>query len=261
MILLSWFGDENAVGIYAAASKLMALGSTVILSITTAIYPYLSRLYKESKDAFQLFSETFVKYLLILILPSAIIIAIFANQIIGLIYSTNFSGAVPILQILIWVMVIKYMNLPLSYILFSRGDQKRSLQVAAISLPIYLISGLWFTKHWEAIGVAIALLITTLVAFGLYFSFTFYKHGLGQQFFVLVRIVIAGGLMGFTILFLTQIASILFLIPLAIIIYIGFLIFSKVVTLDELVMARTGIFKILGTTHNILKRLINREGT
>ena len=261
VILLSWFGDETAVGLYAAASKLMALGGTVILSITTAIYPYLSRLYKESKDAFQLFSETFIKYLLATVLPPAIIIAILANQIVILLYSTNFVGSVPILEILIGVMVIKYINLPLSYILFSRGDQKKSLQVAAISLPVYLIIGLWFAKHWSAIGVAIALLITTLVAFGLYFSFTFYKHGLGRQFFVLARIVIAGGLMGFTILFLRQFISNPILIPLAIFSYIGFLILSKVVATDELFKARTAIHKILGTTHNILQRLINREVT
>ncbi len=58
VILLSSFGGEFAVGIYVAAAKLLRLGTIIAASYTTAMFPYMSRLFTESKNIFKHLSET-----------------------------------------------------------------------------------------------------------------------------------------------------------------------------------------------------------
>ena len=194
VILLSWFFGEAVVGIYAAARKLLSLGGVVAISFTTAVFPYLSHLYKASRESFKSVAQALMKYSLAFILPVVLAIFWLADTLITLLFTRAYADSVPVLQFLVWELALKFLNLPLSYILFARGDQKRSFQVAAITLPVYLAIALALTPTWSAIGMAAAVTLSGLVSFALYFFFTFRDEAPFRLLLKLGVVLLAGGL-------------------------------------------------------------------
>src|SRR4051812_23117502 len=63
-IILSFFYGEAAVGIYDAAWKLIRFGPVIASSFTTAVFPYISRLYVSARETFQMVNEQSVKFIL-----------------------------------------------------------------------------------------------------------------------------------------------------------------------------------------------------
>jgi O-antigen/teichoic acid export membrane protein len=193
LIVLSFFHGERAVGFYAAASRLLNLGVVVAESYTTAIFPYLSRLFEESKEQFQRLLEGSIKYMVVLVLPTVAAIAILADPIIIWLYQEAYIASVPILRVLIWVLVLRFVNPFLSHILFAQGKQHKSLHVAAISLACHGVLAFWLIPHGEGVGAAWAMLLSVSVRFGLYFGFVLQGQAARRMLFILGRILLAAG--------------------------------------------------------------------
>lgn len=178
IILLSFFHGEFVVGLYAVAQKILRLGIIASTSYTTAIFPYMSRLFEESRYAFRRLSEGSLKYMLALVLPGVVIISFLADRVILLLFGVEFAGSIPILRVLIWVLPLFFFNKFMSYVLFARGEQSKSLKVAAIRLTFYVAISLRFISEWGGIGAAWAFLMAMCVAFCLYFVFVSKGEGM-----------------------------------------------------------------------------------
>ena len=163
-IVLSVFHGEAAVGLYAAASKITSFGSPLVASFTSAMFPYMSRLHSESNLAFRRLGEESVKHMLAVALPGTVIVAIFADRVIRLLYGDAYIDAVPVLRIVIWVFVFNLLNPFVSHLLFARGEQTTSLKVGAISAVVSLALSLALIPTWGPIGAASALLASTALA-------------------------------------------------------------------------------------------------
>jgi O-antigen/teichoic acid export membrane protein len=163
-IVLSVFRGEAAVGLYAAASKITSFGSPLVASFTSAMFPYMSRLNGESRPAFRRLGEESVRHMLALALPGIVIVAIFADRVIGILYGAAYVDAVPVLRVVIWVFMFNFLNPFVSHILFARGEQATSLKVGAITAVVSLVLSLAFVPTWGPIGAAWALFATTALA-------------------------------------------------------------------------------------------------
>ena len=223
LIVLSVFHGERAVGLYAAANRLLNLGVVVADSYTTAIFPYLSRLFETSKGQFQRLLEGSLKYMIVLVLPAVAAIAILADPIIVWLYQEAYIASVPILQVLIWVLVLRFVNPFLSHILFAQGKQHKSLHVAAISLVCHGVLAVWLIPRGEGVGAAWALLLSGSVRFWLYFGFVWQGHAARRMLFILGRILLAAagaslllfGLWQLNLVLLLSAASLVYLLLLA----------------------------------------------
>lgn len=172
-IVLSIFHREAAIGLYAAASRITAFGAPLAASFTGAMFPYMSRLYGESAEAFRKVSEESVKYMLAVALPGVVIVAIFADRVILTLYGDAYYGAVPVLRIVIWIFVLHFVNGFLSHLLFARGEPAKSLRVALVTFFASLALSVALIPRWGAVGAAWAALGWTAVASCLYFAFAF----------------------------------------------------------------------------------------
>lgn len=173
IILLSFFHSEQTVGLYAAAGKLLRLGSVVAKSYTTAIYPYLARTFVDSKEGFRRVSLGSMRFMVAIVLPVVLTIFMLADPIVRLVFGDEFQAAVPILQVLVWVLLLNFFNPYLSHILFAREDQRHSLGVAAVKLVVYLAMAFWLIPTGGGIGAAQARLISASIAFATYFLAVF----------------------------------------------------------------------------------------
>jgi O-antigen/teichoic acid export membrane protein len=163
-LVLSVFHGEAAVGLYAAASKITSFGSPLVASFTSAMFPYMSRLYGESSLAFRRLGEESVKHMLAVALPGIVIVAIFADQVIGALYGAAYVEAVPVLRVVIWVFIFNFLNPFVSHLLFARGEQATSLHVGAITTVASLVLSFLLVPVWGALGAAWALLGSTTLA-------------------------------------------------------------------------------------------------
>jgi O-antigen/teichoic acid export membrane protein len=163
-IVLSVFHREAAVGLYAAASRIVSFGTPLVTSFTSAMFPYMSRLYQESRRALRQVGEESLKYMLAAAVPGVVIVAIFADRIIGTLYGEAYAGAVPVLRIAIWVFLFNFVNPFVSHILFARGEQAVSLRVGAVTSVVSLALSLVLIPRWGAIGAASTFLASGALA-------------------------------------------------------------------------------------------------
>jgi O-antigen/teichoic acid export membrane protein len=163
-IVLSVFHHEAAVGLYAAASKIISFGTPLVTSFTSAMFPYMSRLYGESSRALRRVGEESLKYMLAAALPGVVIVSMFADRIIWTLYGEGYDGAVPVLRIVIWVFVFNFVNPFVSHILFARGEQAISLRVGAVTFLVSLCLSLALIPRWGAIGAAYTVLASSALA-------------------------------------------------------------------------------------------------
>ena len=163
-IVLSVFHGEAAVGLYAAASKITSFGSPLVASFTNAMFPYMSRLYGESSLALRRLGEESVKHMLAVALPGIVIVAIFADRVIGTLYGHAYADAVPVLRVVIWVFIFNFLNPFVSHLLFARGEQATSLNVGAITAVASLVLSFALVPRWGPLGAACALLASTALA-------------------------------------------------------------------------------------------------
>jgi O-antigen/teichoic acid export membrane protein len=173
VVVLSAFHREAEFGLYAAAGKIVNFGAPLVASFTSAMFPYMSRLYGESTQAFRRVSEESLKYMLAAAFPGVVAIAMFADLVIVTLYGEVYAAAVPVLRIVIWVFVLNFVNPFLSHLLFARGETAKSLRVAAVTFVVFLGLCLSLVPRWGAVGAASALLATRAVACVLYSAAAF----------------------------------------------------------------------------------------
>jgi O-antigen/teichoic acid export membrane protein len=163
-IVLSVFYREAAVGLYAAASKIISFGSPLVASFTSAMFPYMSRLYEESGGALRQVGEESLKYMLAVALPGVVIVATFADVVLETLYGEPYAGAVPVLRVVIWVFVFNFVNPFVSHVLFARGEQATSLRIGAMTAVVSLALSFLLIPRWGATGAAYALLASRALA-------------------------------------------------------------------------------------------------
>ncbi len=233
VIVLSAVHGERAVGLYAAANRLLTLGLMVTQSYTTAVFPHLSRLFEASKERFQRLSEGSLKYMLALILPGVGAVAVLSHEIILLLYGETYAATIPILQVLIWVLVLHFVNPFLSHLLFAQGKQQRSLVVALVSLLCHAGLAAWWIPASGSVGAAWALLASSALATVMYFGFVMQGAQLQRMLTMLSRIGVAAVAAGLCLWGL-QSQPVLPLLGVAIMVYVGLLFGLGVVSIREL---------------------------
>lgn len=191
MVVLSWLSGEVSAGLYSAAWKIVRLGAVVAKSYTTAIFPVMSRLYAKSRSAFSDLHQHSIRGMCIIALPAIAVVSVIPDRIVNLLFNPEFANAANILRVLIWVMLIEFLNPFLSHLLFAQGQQHKSMHVAAISLSINLVATYFLVLRFDAVGAAIATVLGGLVATICYSWFALSRQEMLESMFAGLRVVAA----------------------------------------------------------------------
>lgn len=212
VIFLSIFRGEQIVGLYSAAYKIVNFADIGASSYTVALFPYMSRLYRESQIEFRKLIEGSLKYMLIIVIPGTIIMATIGDRIILLLFGKEYVTSIPIFSVLTWVIILRFLNPFLSHVLFARGEQGKSLRVAVISLIVYVPTSVLFIRQWGGVGAAWAVLIVATLGFCLFFVFVWRGYGVLKVILVFGRAIISSICFGITFFVLKDISLVLGLI-------------------------------------------------
>lgn len=162
-IMLSLFDGNIAVGLYSSAFRIITIFITLYWVYQEVSFPVMSNFYSSSKDLLKIIYEKSIKYLLFLVLPIAVIISCYSQDIIELFYGSGFQAASPILLILIWTMVILIINELTTSFLNATDLEISALTRNLITAIGNAILNLIFIPLWTYIGAGIATLITQIL--------------------------------------------------------------------------------------------------
>jgi O-antigen/teichoic acid export membrane protein len=164
-IMLSKLKTMEDVGIYNSAYKLVDFLMFLPICYMGAIFPKMSRLTVESTDKLRKTYWTASKFLFSLILPVAVLFTIFAKHIIVLLFGQSFAPASIPLQILIWAVVVMYINAPIGNILYNSDKISKFIPYAVLNTSLNIILNFVFIKKWGYIGASTTTLITEITGF------------------------------------------------------------------------------------------------
>jgi len=234
VLVLSVLKGNEVTGIYAAAMRLSMIFSFIPMGIRGGFLPAMSKFAAES--ATESFGKAFkysFKYLLIIGLPLAIGCTVLPHHIIGLIYGPKFAAAAEILRIVMWGLLITFLNYTLAFVLIAVNREKTLLWIMGISAGISVVSNLILVPFFSALGSAISILLAQGFVFvaALFCARPYLKADL-EPLNTLLKPILSGLVMGGG-LYLLQGWALFFIIPVAILIYLSSLIVIKTFNREE----------------------------
>lgn len=231
-VMLSFMVNNEAVGLYNAAYRIITVLLFVPFVMNAALFPVMSKLYGSGEDSLHKVVEKYLKFMIMIGIPLGIGVTFLAKDMILLLFGNAYAGSAIALQILIWATVITFIYS--SYVsLFISADKQMALnKIAFIGMIINIILNLILIPKYSYIAASFNTVLTELSMIILVFitasgSMFLNKKQMLNDF---TRIVICGAIMAiFLILF--QHLELFLLIILAMIIYVLALFITK--TIDE----------------------------
>jgi O-antigen/teichoic acid export membrane protein len=234
LVMLSILANEHEIGIYNAAYKIVFVWSIVPTSLMAAVFPSMSRLCQVDQMEFQRLTFNALRYLGSLAFPLAVGGAVLANDLIMVLYKTEFQSSVLALQILIWALVPLFTNNVLYRILLASHRQRATLRVTAVSLGTNLLLCGILIPVLGAWGAALGGFLATCVELVQYSWLTRCQLPVRAVLLSLGKFALAGASMGVLMLLLRQSIGWVGTALLGVGLYIGISILLRALTGEDM---------------------------
>ena len=144
---------------YLAPAFLFDFGITELLSTTllVAIYPLMARAHSGTGDTFGFMVEKVSRVLLMVALPLALVITIFADDIIRLLYPPDYVPTIALLRLIIWYTFLTIIGNIFAKALLIQNRQRLTLLIRVVSLSLNIVLNivlLWRFRDPRAAVVA-----------------------------------------------------------------------------------------------------------
>lgn len=213
-VMLAAMKGEEVVGTYAAAYRLVESLMFVPAAFMGAVFPSLSRLSAAGNASVLAASRKTLRYMAMLGLPIGFGTTMLAPRIIPLLFGDAYLDSVLPLQIIIWSIVLVFLNGICPVGLNSSDRQLVSVLVTGIGILVNVTANLVLIPPLGAVGTSISTVATELVSTMLFLYF-FRRHiGSLSTFSFVYRPAAASLVMALTLVFL-------WFLPLAVLIGVG----------------------------------------
>lgn len=164
-IMLSKLKTMEAVGLYNAGYKIVESLMFIPISLMGAYFPRMSKEARYSPSHLRRSYFRTTGLLLTFIIPVAIITTIFAKDIIIVLFGKEFLPTKNALRILIWAVVVMYINAPIGNILYSSDRLFGFIPYAILNTLLNIILNFISIPRWSYIGASFTTLITEITGF------------------------------------------------------------------------------------------------
>lgn len=175
IVILSMLDTNTAVGIYSAAYKLIEVLTFIPAVFTASIYPVFSRFHIYSKNSLKTGYKRSFKYLFLIGLPIATTVSLLADEIILLVYGTQFTGSIIALKILIWAIPFTFLTFFSGTVMISINKQNLLAKIFILAIIMNVVLNVTFIPSYGYVASAVITIITELTEMLLisYFLFKF----------------------------------------------------------------------------------------
>lgn len=172
ILILGYFVGKDAVAFYKIASSIASVVNRIVDPIYEAIYPELVKLASSNAiEDFKNMIKSTTKSLVLIIIPIGVIIIIFAEPIISLVFGKDYVPATNALRILAAAVLIVRCTFWINPALLSMGRPGLRTIMGVISTFIYLVLMFLLVPGYSYMGAAFAFLGYSIVRSSLAFKF------------------------------------------------------------------------------------------
>lgn len=239
-IILAAFVSDKAIGNFNASANFISLMATIAGAMSLSVFQGFSKLSKNGQVARNFFTIV-TKYTALLMIPIALLITLFAGELIVAVYGPSFDTAAIYLSFHVLIYLLSGLgSLTLSGLFNGLGETKIFLRMGLVSSFILFMSAPILTNALGVIGMVYAIFASTLAntLVGLYFIYS--KLDLRLSSRELGRTYAAPILPAFLIFLIFQIVPISGLFKVVIggilymVVYLTLLVFLRVITSSNL---------------------------
>lgn len=163
--LLSWYSGPVAVAFYNAAKVFYRAYDIVAQLIQMFVIPASSKLTAEGNRAdLQAMFEKTILFTSVVLVPSSVLLLIFAPTIMHFFYGTKYDEAIGVLQILALASIAVPWLATMAGILLGSGKVRLLFQVILVFLTTIIVALVLFVPLWNMDGAAWALVVSHVVA-------------------------------------------------------------------------------------------------
>ena len=150
---------SKIVGIYSAAARISESWYFIPVAIVTSVFPAIIHARKTDIERYHKRLQNLYDLLVAISLPVAILVSIFSNQIIHILYGNPYQGAGLLLSIHIWSGIFVFLGSASSQFLLAEGFTLISFSRTAFGALVNVVLNLWLIPIYGALGASIATLI------------------------------------------------------------------------------------------------------
>ena len=154
-VLLQFLQGDAAAGWYDAARKWVDALNLIPSIFTFAVFPVMSRQAAQDRAGLRHSYHLSVKLLTMISLPAAVLVALLATPLVGLLSGGRFlpHGAMA-LQILIWSIIFGWLNSLTNYVLIALDRQRYVLLASGARVLFTVVANLLFVGRFSYIASA-----------------------------------------------------------------------------------------------------------
>lgn len=217
-IMLAWMKDETMVGSYAAAYRLMESLLFIPAAFMGAVYPTLSRLSSARRASLLDASSKTMRYMAMIGIPIGFGTTVLAEQIILFLFGEAYAESVLPLQIIIWALVLIFLNCICLVGLNSINLQKLGVLVTGAGIICNVTLNLILIPPYGAVGASSSTVATEVFTTILFLWLFKTKIGSIKLASVVYRPLLAALIMSAALLALPS-------PPLAVLILVGVIVY------------------------------------
>ena len=146
------------VGIYALASRITDPLISIAHVYVNGLYPLFCTSFREDRGRFASLYIEAVRVLLLIALPCTIAVTMEADSIVQVLGGSQFDAATPAVQILLWAMILTFLNQLAESACTAANLERRIPLVTIVSTTINLAANLLLIPRWQIIGASLAAL-------------------------------------------------------------------------------------------------------
>ena len=237
-VMLSVMKDQTAVGLYQAPMRLVITLEIIPSLLSAAMYPTICRTYVHSREEAGIMMMRALRYMLFLGLPIAMGMTLLSKEIISLVFGNQFMPSILLLQILSWIVPIRFCGHILGTALSASDNQNIRAWATGLSACLNIGLNLILIPHYSYNGAAFASVITSgfLVVF-YYYSIKkeFYRIDLGKILFSPVASCLIMGV----VVYLIKDVNVFGIITVGVVVYLVCLILLKGLNGDDYRMLKS----------------------
>ncbi|MBR1688762.1 MAG: oligosaccharide flippase family protein [Prevotella sp.] len=181
-IFLGFTSNNEQVGFYTTASKLMTIIIAVYSAWTSVVMPRISSTISSNNTAeFKLLITKSISALLTFSIPTIVLSVIFSPTIVYIISGSGYEGAyLPSRIIMPLTFIVGYSQILIMQVIIPNKNDNLLFVISAIGAFIGILSNIILTPHYMAIGASLSWFISEVIV--LIVSIYFTQHQFDIQF-------------------------------------------------------------------------------
>jgi O-antigen/teichoic acid export membrane protein len=162
VLMLRSISGAQAVGLFSAAERMIAAVVMLQTMFVGALFPQLVRLWTTNKGALKNLTGQGQRLIVLTSLPVATVLALFAEDIILLLFGQSYTEAADVLRILAWMLAIRGINAITSAAAIAQSRQLDLVGSKLIGLLVLASVCAVLAPGYGAVGLAIAVVSAEL---------------------------------------------------------------------------------------------------